>query len=90
MDCIIRIASEVWVAIKPFKYIYQNTVSDSPLRSFVIHQCLYQVSPDGFEFYAECFPHQLLIDVAIYSARNLRREVLDEPFPSNKFYVLEN
>ncbi|KAL2072740.1 hypothetical protein VTL71DRAFT_12083 [Oculimacula yallundae] len=47
-----------------FKYIYENTPSDSPLRKLVANQCAWDSAWDFFATSGADLPHEMLIDIA--------------------------
>jgi len=59
------------------KYVWENTASGSPLRRWILHQYATTVMPDVFQKRAYLFPHQMLIELAMFNVDNMKESRKD-------------
>lgn len=78
MSIIVDISKLHQPAALTFRYIYENTAEGSPLRALTIRQCATELNPRIFTGNTSAFPHQLLLDIAVYCAEYLRSMDGDE------------
>jgi len=43
--------------------VWDNTAQDSPLRRFLIHQCVWNIKPDVYRSSIDIFPKQMLAEI---------------------------
>lgn len=73
-----------------FTYVYENTNEDSLLRRYFVAQCSHFIPTGGFKEHAGNYPHEMLIDIAEFSAARfkvLEDDGEEEAFDLNKCMV---
>jgi hypothetical protein len=65
------------IATECLAYVDENTAKDSLLRKYFIESISCQLAASAFERKAQCFPRDILLQVAVYHANNCKKMDLD-------------